>query len=309
MPSFDEIQQEIQGQKILGTPEDIIRRKYLKRLSKKTGRNVILYYSGWLQKPIRSLAPLMSINDNDKNGFMSAIMGLDVSKGLDIILHTPGGDIAATESLIDYLYQKFDNNMRAIVPQLAMSGGTIIACACKEILMGKQSSLGPIDPQINGLPASGIVAEFYQANREIKKDRGMMNVWGPVISRYPPSLIDSCKKAIAWSREVAHHYLSISMFNDELRENRQDTENRIDSIIRLLTDQELTKSHARHIPTPVCKRRGLKIVDIEDDDELQDVILSIHHASALTIMRRPAIKIIENQNGKAYVTGYSGPPT
>ena len=79
----------------------------------------------------------MSISDNDKNGFMNAIHGLDVSKGLDIILHTPGGDLAATESLIDYLNQKFDGNMRAIIPQLAMSGGTIVTFACREDLDGE----------------------------------------------------------------------------------------------------------------------------------------------------------------------------
>ena len=146
MPSFSGIQREVREQEIPDTQYDLIRRRYLKKLSAKTGRNTILYYSGWLQKPARYVTPLMSISDGDKNGFMSAVHGLDVSKGLDIVLHTPGGDIAATESLIDYLNQKFQGDMRAIVPQLAMSGGTIIACACKEIVMGKQSSLGPIDP-------------------------------------------------------------------------------------------------------------------------------------------------------------------
>ena len=70
------------------------------------------------------------------------LLAIDASKGLDIILHTPGGDLAATESLIDYLNQKFDSDMRAIIPQLAMSDGTIVAFACKEIWVGKQSSLG-----------------------------------------------------------------------------------------------------------------------------------------------------------------------
>ncbi len=249
----------------------------------------------------------MSINDNDKNGFMNAIRGLDVSKGLDIILHTPGGDIAATESLIDYINQKFQGDMRAIVPQLAMSGGTIIACACKEILMGKQSSLGPIDPQINGLPASGIVSEFYHANKEMKQDRSKINIWGPIISGYPPSLIENCKKAISWSKELAAEYLSGSMFKDELESNRNTAEKKIQNIIRSLTDQNLTKSHSRHIPMPACQNTGLKITEMEKDHELQDIILSIHHSSALTIMNTPAIKIIENQNGQAYISGYSKP--
>lgn len=105
-----------------GSNFDIIRRSYLKKLSKLTGRNVIAYYSGWLQKNNPELRYLLSINDNDKNGFMNAIAGMDCSKGLDLILHTPGGDVAATESIIDYLKSKFED-IRVIVPQLAMSGG------------------------------------------------------------------------------------------------------------------------------------------------------------------------------------------
>lgn len=304
MPGFEDIRSEILGQKIPETQYDIIRRKYLKKLSEKTGRNTLLYYSGWLQKPFKSMASFMSISDNDKNGFMSAIRGLDVSRGLDIILHTPGGDIAATESLIDYLNQKFGGDMRAIVPQLAMSGGTIIACACKEIIMGKQSSLGPIDPQVNGLPASGIVSEFYSASKEMKEDKSKSNVWGPVISRYPPSLIENCKKAISWSKELAGEYLSGSMFKEELGSDRDATEKKIQNIVRLLTDQEMTKSHSRHIPMPVCQDAGMRIVEMETNQELQDAILSIHHSSVLTIMNTSAAKIIENHEGQAYISGY-----
>ena len=52
--------------------------------------------------------------------------------------------------------------MVAFVPQLAMSGGTMMACACREIYMGRQSSIGPTDPQFGGTPASGIVEEFQR---------------------------------------------------------------------------------------------------------------------------------------------------
>lgn len=55
----------------------------------------------WLQKP--SIGFDSRITSDDKNGFMMAIHWMSHSKGLDLILHTPGGDVAATESLIDYL--------------------------------------------------------------------------------------------------------------------------------------------------------------------------------------------------------------
>ncbi len=91
-----------------------------------------------------------------------------------------------------------------------------MACACREIIMGKQSSLGPIDPQIIGLPASGILSEFDNASKEIKHDKSKIHVWGPILSNYPPSLIEACKKAISWSQELASDYLSYSMFKDDL---------------------------------------------------------------------------------------------
>lgn len=85
------------------------------------------------------------------NAFMTNVYRLDRSKGLDLILHTPGGDLAATESIVNYLQSAFDGNVRAIIPQISMSAGTLIAMSCREILMGRESSLGPIDPQLGGI--------------------------------------------------------------------------------------------------------------------------------------------------------------
>lgn len=78
--------------KAAGSTHDVLRRKYLKRLAQHTKRNCIIYYSGWLQKPNLQAEPAiqLGISDADKNGFMSAIHKMDRSKGLDLILHTPG---------------------------------------------------------------------------------------------------------------------------------------------------------------------------------------------------------------------------
>ncbi|RBA82659.1 S49 family peptidase, partial [Escherichia coli O111:NM] len=75
-----------------------------------TGRNVIAYYSAFLSKP---QIEGVDIVDDDKNGFMMAVHQLDRTKGLDLLLHTPGGNMAATESLIHYLKSMFGNDIRA----------------------------------------------------------------------------------------------------------------------------------------------------------------------------------------------------
>lgn len=290
MPNWHEIGEEL---KQAGSTFDLIRRKYLKKLSDKTGRNVIIYYSGWLQK---SNIEGLQVNDADKNGLMTVIHKLVRSKGLDIILHTPGGETAATESIVDYLYSMFGNDIRAIIPQLAMSAGTMIACSSKEIIMGKQSNLGPIDPQFGGIPAHGIVEEFKRAHEEIKADPIKAAVWQPIIAKYSPTLIGECEKAIDWSEEMVEHWLDRNMLSEEVNKSTI-----IKNIIKELGDHALNKSHSRHLSVQKCKEIGLKIVDMENDPELQDLILSIHHICIHTLGATNAFKIIENHDGIAFI--------
>jgi ClpP class serine protease len=290
MPNWHEILGEL---KESGSTHDVIRRKYIKQLSEYTDRNVIIYYSGWLQKP--ELGGLQ-VNDADKNGFMTVIHKMDRNKGLDLILHTPGGETAATESLVDYLKSMFNNNIRAIVPQLAMSAGTMIACSCKEIIMGLQSSLGPIDPQFRGVPAHGIVEEFNRAYDEIRTNGAKAAVWQPILAKYSPTLIGECEKAIDWSEKMVKEWLLDNMLSE-----KEDRDAIADNIINELGDHALNKSHARHLPITRCREIGLKVIQLEKDKVLQDLVLSIHHSTIHTLSATNAYKIIENQNGIAFI--------
>ncbi len=290
MPNWHDIGETL---KQAGSTFDVIRRQYLKELSVKTGRNVILYYSGWLQK---NNIDGLQVNDADKNGLMTVIHKLDRTKGLDLILHTPGGETAATESIVDYLHSMFGNDIRAIVPQLAMSAGTMIACSCKEIIMGQQSSLGPIDPQFAGIPAHAIIEEFNRAYNEIKADNVKAAIWQPIIAKYNPTLIGECEKAIDWSEKMVKNWLDRNMLSAE-----SDKINLIDNIIKELGDHAVNKSHARHLSMQKCKDIGLKIVEMEADNELQDLILSVHHSCIHTLGATNAFKIIENQDGIAFI--------
>jgi hypothetical protein len=287
----------------VGSGHDVVRRKYIKRLSDLTGRNVIVYYSGWLQKgAIRELQALFSVNDNDKNGFMATVHQLDRSKGLDLILHTPGGDGAATESIVDYLRQMFGTNVRAFVPQLAMSAGTMIALSCQEIVMGKHSNLGPIDPQINGFPAHGIIDEFVRAQAEIasasnpQEQMARIATWQPIIAKYTPTLIGECQNAINWSSAIVTEWLKTGMFEGE-----QDAAEKANRIVAELSSHEETKTHARHIHVDRLQALGVKVTILESDQTLQDAVLTVHHACVNTLQQTAAVKIIENQNSVAFI--------
>lgn len=289
MPNWHQILEEL---KKAGSSQDVIRRKYIRALSEYSGRNTIIYYSGWLQKNTQGT----QVDDSDKTGFMTVIHELDRTKGLDLILHTPGGNIAATESIVDYLKLMFENDIRVIVPQLAMSAGTMIACSAKEIIMGKQSSLGPIDPQYGRIPAHGLVEEFKRAHAEVKVDSSKIPIWQPIIAKYGPTLVGECEKAIEWSEQMVREWLEDNMLSEE--ENKLEI---IDNIITELGDHSVSKSHSRHLSINKCKEIGLKIVDMEDDHNFQDLILSIHHSCIHTFSSTQAVKIIENQNDIAFI--------
>lgn len=290
MPSWHSILEEIQKR---GSSHDIIRREYLAELNRLTGRNVIVYYSGWLQKPGM---PGSQVNDADKNGFMTVIHQMDRSKGLDLILHTSGGETAATESLVDYLHSMFGTNIRAVVPQIALSAGTMIACACRQILMGKHSSLGPIDPQFGNIPAHGIIEEFKRAHAEIKADPSKIPVWQPIIAKYAPTLIGECEKAIKWSIDMTRDWLLRGMLA-----GKPDAAVKADTILSELVDHSLTLSHARHLSASKCRSIGLEVVMLEDDQKLQEAVLSVHHALIHTLSATGAYKVIENHKGVAFI--------
>lgn len=293
MPSWNDVLAEINA-KAAQHPIDQVRRDYLRHLAEYTGRNVIAYYSGWLtQSPYLQAH---SICDEDKNAFMATIHGMDRARGLDLILHTPGGNLAAAESLVDYLRRMFGTNIRAFVPQIAMSAGTMLACATREIVMGKQSNLGPIDPQINGLPASGVIEEFRRAIAEIKKDPATLPVWQAIVGKYPLSFLGECEKAVTWAEKIVSKWLQSGMFAG--CRNARALSARA---VKALSDRAATYNHARHLDIDYCEQCGLVIRRLEDDDRLQDIVLTVHHAYMHTFSMTHAVKIVENDRGIALV--------
>ena len=282
MAGFSDIQKELG---VTPSQLDVIRRKYIKQLATYTKRNVIVYYSGWLSKPG---IPGVDINDLDMAGFMENVKDIDCSKGLDLILHTPGGNPTAAESIVKYLRIKFNNDIRVIVPHLAMSAGTMIACSGKKIIMGKHSSLGPVDPQLNGLPAYSVKKEFEEAKNDLLKNPNNVPYWSLQLQKYPPGFLNVAIDSINLSSELVKEWLGTCMFDKDIDKEK------IINIVNGLNEHDNSKTHGRHFDVQFCKKLGLKITLLEDDPKLQDKVLSIHHSMMLTFNSSNAVKIIEN---------------
>lgn len=300
MPIWSEILAELGGDSQNPPDFDGVRRKYLQALHRHTGRNVILYASGWLQKSGASELDL-SISDGDIQALMEVTSGLEGSN-LDLILHSPGGSIDATEALVSYLRSRF-KHIRVIVPNLAMSAATMIACAADEIVLGEHSFLGPTDPQIllptslgmRMAPAQAILDQFDKAQKECA-DPGKLSAWLPMLSQYGPDLLAQCETALNLSRELVKTWLKTYMF-----EGQSDGARKAELISEWLAGHQNFKSHGRHIPRDELDNHGLTITLLEDDEQLQDASLSVFHATTHLFMGTNTVKIVENHSGRAFI--------
>ncbi|MCF6444576.1 S49 family peptidase [Nereida sp. MMG025] len=297
MPTWNEVDLEIdrlinsEG-KAVQEACDTYRANCLKEMDAHTGRPVIAYYSGFLQKPGH---PTLAINDFDINGFMAVIHNMRRDAGLDLILHTPGGEIEATRALVEYLYSMFGKDIRVIVPQLAMSCGTMIACAAKEIILGKHSSLGPTDPQVNGVPAMGVIHEIEKALKEIEADPIKQVFWQEVFRKYSPTFISNCERSIAGTKNMVSRWLEENMFENEKNPNAKAKE-----VFDKLVEYKNTTEHGRHFSVSECLEFGLNVKKLEDDQDLQEKVLTIHHSFVATFARLRSMKCIENSIGASW---------
>jgi len=112
------------------------------------------------------------INIEDSEAVLRAIRLTPVEQPIDVILHTPGGLVLAAEQIARALAEH-KGKVTVFVPHYAMSGGTLIAMAAKEIVMDRNAVLGPVDPQIGGVAASSIV-KVAEIKKQLASDETLM---------------------------------------------------------------------------------------------------------------------------------------
>ena len=306
MPAWSELLSETQKHE--NAPAWLARelKERLNAISKGRSNAVVIFYaSTFLQK--QRIDRNLYIDREDVNGFMNALHGVPTNNGLVLILHTPGGDPNAVESIIEYLHSKF-NYIEVIVPYLAMSGGAMISLASNLLLLGKQSQLGPIDPQIvignKTHSARAIQEAFEQAKQDIESDTRLAHLWAPILQNMGPSLVLEVDKALSYSKELVVNWLNKRMLKDigdpKKRKEKADTIAAYFNAERISGHDQI-HVHGQRIGAAKLKDLGIKLELLEDDQSLQNDVLTAYHLMTLIFEMTPSLKFIASDAGKMWI--------
>lgn len=183
---------------------EIVRLKLIRQIElKRKSRLITLIHR---QESISILGIPISryINIEDSEAVLRAIRLTPDDMPIDLVLHTPGGLVLASEQIARAL-QKHPAKVTVFVPHYAMSGGTMIALAADEIVMDENAVLGPVDPQLGEFPAVSVLEVVRQKGRDRVDDRTLM-------------LAEIASKAVSQVKEFLYFLLSDKMEEARARE-------------------------------------------------------------------------------------------
>lgn len=236
-----------------------VRQGQIRDIERVTERRLIAYVAG----------PGTSITGIDVPPFVDLLDDVEAGKPVDLLLHTPGGDVDQAERIVLLCRKRVgDAEFRVIVPDSAKSAGTLIAIAADEIVMGDPSELGPIDPQIFITTASGEdmarpAQSFLDGLKQIREDTGdgdLSPAYFPLLDKLDPALIDFCEKAIKRSKKFAQDFLERYMLKDDPAKAAEIADD--------LANVEKYLSHSATIDAVRADELGLNVKILGHDDEL-----------------------------------------
>ena len=141
---------------LMGRWYTVRRAQAIRAIEKAHGTRVITMIHRQEKRSLFGFSVARHIDLEDAQTIIAAIKETPSDVPIDLVLHTPGGLVLAAMQIARAV-EAHKAKVTVYVPVYAMSGGTLIALAADEIVLGEFSVLGPIDPQIAGLPAASIV--------------------------------------------------------------------------------------------------------------------------------------------------------
>ncbi|GBD93867.1 serine dehydrogenase proteinase [bacterium BMS3Abin05] len=233
---------------------------FLRKIEKERGTRVIslihrqelMHFIGF------PLIKYISIEDSEQ--ILRAIRLTPKDMPIDLILHTPGGLVLATEQIATALL-KHPAKVTVMIPHYAMSGGTLLALAADEILMDENAVLGTIDPQLKAFPAVSILKVAKKKSLEKIEDETLI-------------LADEAQKAINQISAFAFFCLKSKM-----------PEGKAKSLAQILTGGRWT--HDYPITSEIAKEWGLPV-----NTELPKEVYQLMNLYPQSGLNRPSVQYI-----------------
>ena len=201
---------------------------------------------------------------------------------LFVILDTPGGVVEVVERIVRVLRRHYEE-VKFIIPNRAMSAGTVLAMSGDAILMDYHSCLGPIDPQLSVdgslVPALSYLAQYHKLIE--KSTEGYLSTAELVLlQKLDLAELHRFELARDLSIELLKEWLTKYKFKDWTVTETNGTpvtvdmrENRAEEIARKLNDQKRWLTHARGIDMVTLRDElKLKIDDLDDNPPLKEAV-------------------------------------
>ncbi len=207
---------------------------------------------------------------------------------LAIVLNSPGGSAETVEKLVEIVRYHYAE-VKFVIPDEAMSAGTIFAMSGDAIYMDYTSSLGPIDPQVNNgtdwVPALGYLDQVEKMIQ--KSSQGtltdaelviLQNLDLAMLSRYEQAKNLTITLLKKW--RVEYKFKDWATHRSDQNKRGQpvtleERQQRAEEIATLLADNKIWHSHGRKIGVKTLQNLlRLEIVDYSADNDLRGKILA-----------------------------------
>lgn len=208
-----------------------LRQLLIRDIEAQTGRRLVVYYAN------RSESAMI---DGSDPGYVVELLGDVASQPVDVLLETSGGQTDATEHVVSVL-EAMAPDLRVIVVNAAKSNGTVICLTGKSIVMGASSELGPIEPQLGGIPCTIL------STPEIAKENYVLNQLG--------------QHALNQTRKLATRLLTKGMMSGRPQDG-------ISKAVETLLTRDVYFSHGSVIDYREAIQLGLAVDYLPPDNDL-----------------------------------------
>ncbi|WP_205944421.1 SDH family Clp fold serine proteinase [Pelagibius litoralis] len=244
----------------VGQKDRYLRQILIRDIEATTGRRLIVWFANRLK-------PEANIDAGDPV-YLTELFGDVGDEPVDLMLETNGGSTDSTEAVVS-LIQSLSSDFRVVVANAAKSNGTLICLAAKGIVMGPPSELGPIDPQINGVPCT---------------------IWSmPEVAQPNFALQQLAIRALQQSKKLASALLTTGMMNGKDPQH-------IAEVVEKLATGNTYFSHGSAIDHREASQLGLNVEHLQSEDELWQRIWLLYCMYEHDVRAAEYLKVFEGRS-------------